>query len=449
MMDFKRIGDVVLFPRPGTPHIQARFRLNGRLYRFSTKTTNMNEAEKIATEKYYKQKFANEEGIYLQSKRFDSAANMVIDKLQKERDNGINDKLNYDKILIIKNYLMEYFKNKDITNINTTQKWNEFCKWRDDKMTERYGNPASDSTAAKHLTAMRDIYDFCMTNGWLAPIQIPKMEPNGNGSKRKATFTKEEIDLILNSAFRYKDGPGWLFKDGKGITAKTIWFRFQLYRVIGILKTTGCRAGTEIWKMKRKHISLKVVNGVQCYYIWIKYGKTAKKKGQDEQGRRIFASLDIDRFLLYSDEMKNGLKKAYQRKKSSGELDNEKAFKILFKNGIFTDQKPDDLIIDIGDSKPKVLNDTFQRVLEELGILYDNDGKARSLYSIRHFVISHTIETEENLDLYDFALHCGTSVEKINRYYRHSVRIHKEKKYIKLPKNTEKNTFTWVNSTGR
>jgi hypothetical protein len=57
----------------------------------------------------------------------------------------------------------------------------------------------------------------------------------------------------------------------------------------------------------------------------------------------------------------------------------------------------------------------FNKVLQQAGIKFDRDGKARTAYSLRHFYIC--MRLTEGGDIYQLAKNCRTSVEIIENYY--------------------------------
>jgi integrase len=70
------------------------------------------------------------------------------------------------------------------------------------------------------------------------------------------------------------------------------------------------------------------------------------------------------------------------------------------------------------------LNRTFQKVLKTIpyagradGLLYDNDGKKRSLYSLRH--VYADLRLSEGVDIQNLAKNMGTQIKQIELHYSH------------------------------
>ena len=63
-------------------------------------------------------------------------------------------------------------------------------------------------------------------------------------------------------------------------------------------------------------------------------------------------------------------------------------------------------------------NITFQRVLRVLGLDKDSEGRAYSIYSIRHSVITRSLM--RNVNLNSISKNSGVSVETLTRVYDHT-----------------------------
>ena len=83
--------------------------------------------------------------------------------------------------------------------------------------------------------------------------------------------------------------------------------------------------------------------------------------------------------------------------------------------------KPDDYVF-----LPEVANRTyakevtsrqFVKVLKAAGLYETPEGKARTLYSLRHLAITARIVNADGLDVVTLAKNCRTSPEMIHRFY--------------------------------
>jgi len=64
---------------------------------------------------------------------------------------------------------------------------------------------------------------------------------------------------------------------------------------------------------------------------------------------------------------------------------------------------------------PKMQNRLFTRIIEKEELLFNREGKRRTLYSLRHTYIS--MRLMEGADIYQIAKNCRTSVEIIEKHY--------------------------------
>jgi len=69
-------------------------------------------------------------------------------------------------------------------------------------------------------------------------------------------------------------------------------------------------------------------------------------------------------------------------------------------------------------SVTKALDKVFTRMLKDFGILHDKFGQSRSLYSLRHFYISHLL-FRNKVSPAVVAYQCGTSFQMTQKHYFH------------------------------
>jgi len=89
------------------------------------------------------------------------------------------------------------------------------------------------------------------------------------------------------------------------------------------------------------------------------------------------------------------------------------------------------------------LNKTFQSILKKIpyndrvdGLLYDSDGKRRSLYSLRH--VYATQRLKRGVTVYDLSLNMGTRVTNIEKHYSHLLTTERSAQITQMPKRTVK-----------
>jgi len=81
-------GAIVLTQRRGTVRWQARFKIDGRWKRVTTKAKTLAEAKVAAKESYLDATYRVNLGVPAQSKRFKDVAKMAVNRMQKALDGG-------------------------------------------------------------------------------------------------------------------------------------------------------------------------------------------------------------------------------------------------------------------------------------------------------------------------------------------------------------------------
>lgn len=82
--------------------------------------------------------------------------------------------------------------------------------------------------------------------------------------------------------------------------------------------------------------------------------------------------------------------------------------------------RPEDLIFCKSDGAPQTdFNQTFQAFLHWAGLLYDQNGKRRCIYSLRHFYATQQLKEKGNMHIFWIAKNMGTSVKFIEQHYAH------------------------------
>jgi site-specific recombinase XerD len=92
----------------------------------------------------------------------------------------------------------------------------------------------------------------------------------------------------------------------------------------------------------------------------------------------------------------------------------------------------DDLIFGLTCNKGKVpqrLSDVLKKALIECGLLYDKQGKERTLYSLRHSFATNVL-LKHGTNVHLLARHMGTSITMIEKHYSHIISRNKVSKLI-------------------
>ena len=129
-------GCVAIYKRDdGSDIWQYRLRVPGvanRYLRRSSKTTDFNEAKKIAVKDWQKLCFRNEEGLAVFSKTFGEVAQNVLEEQEERVKRGIITDGHWSyRRTVIKRYLIPYFGTMQVNTIPQSRV-EDYWKWRMD-----------------------------------------------------------------------------------------------------------------------------------------------------------------------------------------------------------------------------------------------------------------------------------------------------------------------------
>ena len=376
---YLRDGDVVLYKRERSRVWQMRYKLFDKAWRrVSTKHRNLDYAIKVAGDIYDEARFRERLGITQSAKKFQAIAKICLQDLESEINAGIKPLTNKDYIRAVNKYLIPFFGNYLLENIDS-EVMRRYELWRNELM----GKTPLTSTLANHASAYRRVIDTAIQRGWISNnIPIASMSRRGVKGKPRPGFTREEIDFLLNYLKTYSVG-------GHSEVAKKMRLLSRDY--IELLIGTGMRCGKESLNIRWKHIAWYTDSNTGKRYlrIWVT-GKTGA------------------RYLIAKHNVKEALDRLLSREalfngKTLDEVLNEKHDVPLFK---FKDG-----------TQPKSFHTTFIWLMKASGLLKDSaTGQNRTLYSLRHTYA--TLELIENkTDAHTLAKQMGTSIGMIEKHY--------------------------------
>src|SRR5258708_3337307 len=111
-------GAVVLSQRHESAKWQARFKVENRWIRVTTKEKDIKEAKTAAEEIYLDARYRVKHELPVQTKRFKDVARLAIDRMQKALDGGQGKKVYRDYIQATNNYLIPFFGAHHVDHIN-------------------------------------------------------------------------------------------------------------------------------------------------------------------------------------------------------------------------------------------------------------------------------------------------------------------------------------------
>ncbi len=398
-------GAVVLFMRNRSKRWQARIRRNsGEWVVYSTKCSDFEKAVAVAEERYREIQYAQKTGKIDVTRRFSSICQLCRKELLDEAERtGQQTPKNY--VQIIDKYIQPILGSYMCHNIDTAA-----LRMYSDKRKDMIGHAPTQSTIAKHNSALNYLFRKAKEKNFIQ--FIPKTINDGVEGKRRPYFNDKEMKQLNANMWRYfKHSEKLLNQKGRNgienIGIKTYWIRELLVDVVRILVNSGMRPGSEILSLKWKNLSITKQHDKESIQFSLPHSKTK---------RRVVIGYEP---FVRDDGKKYGCWKPLENIKNRFEnlkgLDWDKLFEcdeyiFRYPNGELAVQEQ--------------LTKAFKRVLKwisvdgkEDGLLRDDFGEARTLYSLRHTYASRMRYKGITFD--DLSVQMGTSVKMLEQHYSH------------------------------
>lgn len=362
-----------IFMQDNSPYWYARFQLFGKWYCKSTKERVDNKDQAIARAHYImiESRIKAEQGTLTKSKRFRDVAEKAISDMKSELAHGGGKVIYKDYINALNKYHIPYFARTYITSIDQ-QKLRDFDLWR----IKEAGRVLAKSTILNHNAALQMVFKQAIENQWMLPIQVPVLSNKGAQGTRRASFSPEEYDRLLNK------NAAMIKNSRKQITAD---IRQLLYFYIEFAINTGLRPGTELDNLTWGDIQVESHGHKSRFFITVRKGKTTKHTGT----RQVVCKQAI--------------------------FDVIQLMTLIHKS-----RKATDLIFRLpGGETTKEIGPAFARLLRE-SELKDSPAGTRTMYSLRHTYITwELIAQSVSIDV--LSRQCGTSIQMIEQHYSHVV----------------------------
>lgn len=398
-------GAVVLFKRNRSKRWQARIRRNsGEWVVYSTKCADFDQATVAAEERYREIQYAQKTGKIDVTRRFSSICQLCRKELLDEAERtGQQTPKNY--VQIIDKYIQPILGSYMCHNIDTAA-----LRMYSDKRKEMIGHAPTQSTIATHNSALNYLLHKAKEKNFIQ--FIPKTINDGVEGKRRPYFNDKEMKQLNANMWRYlKHSEKLLNQKGRNgidnIGQKTYWIRELLADVVRILVNTGMRPGSEILSLKWKHLSITKQHGMESIQFSLPHSKTKRRV---VIGYEPFVREDGVKYSCWKP-----LENIKNRFDNLKDLDWNKLFEcdeyiFRYPNGELAVQEQ--------------LTKAFKRVLKwikvegrEDGLLRDDFGEARTLYSLRHTYASRMRYKGISFD--DLSVQMGTSVKMLEQHYSH------------------------------
>jgi integrase len=330
----------------------------------STRTDDFNEGKRFSEDLYYELEGKVRRGETLKSPSFSKVVDEFIgdsDFIFKER----SEQYKKGNVLICKKHLVPYYDKTPIDQI-TEDMMSNFISEQIRK------NTFSNITLRHFQTVMKKVMEFGRRRGYLnqiPPIPKPPLKINS-----RSDFSKDEWKRL------YEYMRDWIKHPNNRVSRQ----RFYTQQYILILGNSGIRCGTELRSIRWSNISTtKDLLGDERVVISVK-GKTDR--------RDVVCNAGIERYLQRLWEF---------RSKELGHSPNKSEHILVNPNG----------------KAIQSYKGSFNSLLDKVKLSFDNEGKKRSPYSLRHTYI--TMRLMEGVNVYQLSSNVGTSVEMIENYYGH------------------------------
>ena len=280
-----------------------------------------------------------------------------------------------DYVSCIEKYFLPYFKDKRLEELTHTDIV-EFELWRDRQMRRK---PKA-STLMNFASAWNKLLAVAVERGYISErVPVPKLTTKGEKGTTRPAFSEEEITQLLSFM------EGWQYKGLRDVEKE---MRPLLRDYVEMLLLTGMRHGTEAMGICWRHLEWHTDKGVRYLRIWVD-GKTG------------------GRWLIAKHRAVEVLKRLHARQRDICDLSFETSFAERVPHKLFR----------FSDSyQPPSLNGTFKRLMRDTGLLKNEDGQNRTLYSLRHTYATFEL-LRGGTDIHTLSKQMGNSAAMIERHY--------------------------------
>ena len=392
---------LIVYRRERSDVWQCRYKVDGIWQRASTKERELNKAKNKALELRMEAEIRKRSNLPVVTRKFSSIAKLAIERMNAELAAG-KGKASYPAyIRVIDEYFIPAFSGRNIATIDIDA-LNELDEWRITKM----GKAPSHSTLLTHNAALNRVLDEAVVRGFLTEASRPKLESKGRKSSRRASFSLQEVQAVLNNF------DAWI---GRARNDHSREMRQIMRDYIEMLLDTGARPGKELMNLKWKQISYSITP------------VNTKTKIIDEEGDEIELT-DLNKAVELTVTGKVGTRQTIGRLMTVKALQRiaERNYGIVgsvahpLKEVI--EKQGNEYVLRTKKAKQDV-SSSFQNLLEsyleEHNLLVDPiTEQKRVFYSFRHTYATLAL-THDKVPIHTLAQQMGTSVGMIEKHYSH------------------------------
>jgi integrase len=373
---YLRDGEVVLYRRSRSLLYQCRYKLaDGTWYRQSTRKASIEHAVAVACDLYDEARYRQRLGLAHQTHTFAQIAAVALAELRVKIDASTGRTAYSDYVGCIEKYFLPYFKDKRLEELTHTDIV-EFELWRDRQMARK---PKA-STLMNFASAWNKLLAVAVERGYISErVPVPKLTTKGEKGTTRPAFSEDEIKHLLAFMERWQH---------EGLRAVEKEMRPLLRDYVEMLLLTGMRHGTEAMGICWRHLEWHTDKGVRYLRIWVD-GKTG------------------GRWLIAKHRAVEVLKRLHARQRDICDLSFETTF---------AERVPHKLFRFSDGYQPPSLNGTCRRLMRDTGLLKNENGQTRTLYSLRHTYATFEL-LRGGTDIHTLSKQMGNSAAMIERHY--------------------------------
>jgi integrase len=398
-------NELVLYQREHSSIWQCRYKVEGVWQRATTKLRDLGKAKLKAKDLMMEAEIRRRSNLPFITRKFRHVAKLAIERMTTETAAGRGKVSFVDYERVINDYLIPYFGNHSITNVDYAA-LDEFGRWREEKM----GKAPTQSTLMTQNAALNRVFDEGVARGFLTDANRPKLEAKGKASDRRPAFDLNEVHAMF-AGFE-----GWI---ARARNDKSRELRLLLRDYVEVLLDTGARPGDELLNLKWKQVkySMKPVT--------TETGEIYDEEPSDQPPEQVL-KMDMNRSCELTVKGKTG------KRQTLGMNPTVKAFvRIIERNyGVRNNYiepfkevaiaSNDDFVFRTkAKEKPTSFQNMFESFLDEHNLLIDpRTEQKRVFYSLRHTYATLAL-THDEVPIHTLAKQMGTSVVMIEKHYSH------------------------------
>ena len=367
---------LVLYRRTRSLLYQCRFKLaDGKWHRLSTRRASLENAIAAACDMYDEARYRQRLGLAHRTQTFAQIASITLAEMRQQIDLSKGKTAVHSYATCIEKYFLPYFGDKVLEEISHTNV-REFELWRDRQMARK----PKTSTLNNFTTAWNRVIATAVERGFISErVPVPKLTTKGEKGKARPAFSEEEIKYLLE----YKET--WQYEGVKSVERE---MRPLLRDYVEMLLLTGMRHGTEAMGICWRHLEWHTDKSVRYLRIWVD-GKTG------------------GRWLIAKHRAVEVLKRLHARQRDICDMSFETTF---------AERVPHKLFRFSNGYQPPSLNGTFRRLMRDTGLLKNEDGQNRTLYSLRHTYATFEL-LRGGTDLHTLSKQMGNSAAMLEKHY--------------------------------